>query len=97
MWAWWFGFIFNIDNNYVYFKLSVTKCQCSMLWLIHTVWDRDEDRNQEMMGFYITLCLHTTQGQGQAHGIIVFYYTHPVPGPGPGPGPVPVPTQVLSE
>ena len=34
---------------------------------------------------YYTMSVHTTQGQGQAHGIIVFYYTHPVPGPGPGP------------
>ena len=35
------------------------------------------------MGFYITLCIvHTTQGQGQVHGIIVFYCAHPVPCPG---------------
>ena len=56
------------------------------LWLIHTAWDRDQDRDWEMMGFYITLCtVHTTQGQGQTQGIIVFCCTHPCPCSGPGP------------
>ena len=42
---------------------------------------------QEIMGFYITLCIvHTTQGQGQV--TIVFYCVYPSPCPCPVPGPV---------
>ena len=36
----------------------------SLLWLVHIALDRDWDREQETMGFHITLCtVHTTQGQ----------------------------------
>ena len=56
-----------------------------MLWLVHTALDRDWDREQETMGFHITLCtVHTTQGQG----IIVFSIV-PIPIPVPVLFPVP--------
>ena len=42
------------------------------------------DRDQETMGFYITLCtVHSTQEQGHGQATIAFYCVHPSPGPGP--------------
>ena len=63
---------------------------CSLiagLWLVHTARDREQDREREMMGFYITLCtVHTTQGQGRGQVTIVFYCVHPDLCPCPVPG-----------